>query len=127
MVDYAIEAMNNSYSPYSKFSVGAAILTKNGKIFTGCNIENSSFPVCCCAERTALFKAVSQGEREFAKIAVVGGRNGEIIDFTPPCGMCRQALTEFCTEDFQVLLTNGCTIKEYNFKELFPSGFKFIP
>lgn len=103
----AEEAMKNAYAPYSGFTVGAALLTRSGKIYTGCNIENASFGVTNCAERTALFKAVSEGERDFVSIAVVGGKDGKLGDFCYPCGVCRQALSEFTDISFKILLKNG--------------------
>lgn len=103
----AEQAMKNAYAPYSGFTVGAALLTKTGKVYTGCNIENASFGVTNCAERTALFKAVSEGEREFVSIAIVGGKDGKPGDFCYPCGVCRQALSEFTDSFFKVLLKNG--------------------
>ena len=103
----AVQAMEQAYAPYSGYRVGAALLTKDGKVFTGCNIENASFTPTVCAERTALFKAVSEGQRDFAMLAVAGGREGKITGAFPPCGVCRQVLTEFCTPDFPILLVDG--------------------
>ena len=100
----AIQAMKQSYSPYSGFKVGEALLTKDGKIYTGCNIENASFSVTVCAERTAIFKAVSEGETEFAMLAIAGGKKGKLQGEVPPCGVCRQVLSEFCDKDFPILL-----------------------
>lgn len=119
----ALEAMNNAYAPYSEFKVGAALLTKDGRFFCGCNIENAAYPAGICAERTAVGNAVSSGAREFVKIAVVGGKNGEITDYCPPCGICRQVLSELCNEDFEILLYNGETVKNYRLKELLPHNF----
>lgn len=103
LIARAIEAKQSAYAPYSNFRVGAALLTKSGKIYTGCNVENVSFSATSCAERTAVCKAVSEGEREFAAIAV----NGDNKDYLPPCGICRQVLAEFCDmETFQVILAN---------------------
>lgn len=108
LYEEAKKARGNSYSPYSHFAVGAALLTSDGKIIRGCNIENSSYGVTNCAERTALFKAVSEGERDFSAIAIAGGRvckDGTIEEaFCPPCGVCRQALSEFCSEDLSVII-----------------------
>lgn len=123
LMDEAVKAMENSYSPYSRFKVGAALLCRNGKIYRGCNIENSSFPAGICAERTALIKAVSEGETEFDAIAVAGGRNGNTDSFCFPCGICRQMLSEFCGDDFKIILYDGKNIKEFTLKELLP--FKF--
>ena len=123
LIDDAEKARKNAYAPYSKFSVGAALLTKNGKIYTGCNIENASFSPTNCAERTAFFKAVSEGEREFEAIAVVGGKEGEASGFCTPCGVCRQVMLEFCEQDFKIVLkyTNGEKI--YLLSELIPAAF----
>ena len=96
----AQEAMNNSYSPYSQFKVGAALLTESGKVYAGCNIENVAFGPSICAERVAFFKAISEGEKNFSKIAVVGGKNGIISSATPPCGVCRQVMREFCSDSY---------------------------
>ncbi|MBP9988404.1 MAG: cytidine deaminase [Ruminococcus sp.] len=124
LINKAIEAMKNSYSPYSNFRVGASLITKNGKIYTGCNIENSSFSATNCAERTAFFNAVSNGEKEFEAIAIVGGKNGKIDDFCFPCGICRQVMSEFCDKDFKIILSNTKEIKEYKLSELLPESFK---
>ena len=97
LVREALEAMHFAYVPYSGFTVGAALLTKSGKVYRGCNIENAAFGPSCCAERTAFFKAVSEGKRGFSAIAIVGGPAGkEPEDFCPPCGVCRQVMMEFC-------------------------------
>ncbi|MCQ2479627.1 MAG: cytidine deaminase [Clostridia bacterium] len=120
----AIDAMGKSYSPYSGYKVGAALLCKNGKIFTGCNIENAAYSPSICAERTAIFKAVSEGEKEFEAIAVAGGKDGKIQGAFPPCGVCRQVMAEFCKEDFTVLVVTGEeSFKEYKFKEILPEAF----
>jgi cytidine deaminase len=103
----AIEAMKKSYSPYSHFTVGAALLTKDGKIYTGANIENASYTPTICAERTAIFSAVHNGEREFEAIAIVGGHQGDIKGVTAPCGVCRQVMSEFCSPDFKVILVTS--------------------
>ena len=117
--------MKNAYAPYSDFKVGAALLTKSGKVYTGCNIENASFTPTVCAERVAIFKAVSEGEREFSKIAVAGGKNGENSSVCPPCGVCRQVLREFVDpNEFLVLLCKGDgSWKEMTLEELLPMGF----
>ena len=104
LYELAKDAMKNSYSPYSGCKVGAALLCKNGKVYTGTNIENAAFGPTVCAERVAVFKAVSEGEREFSKIAVVGGKNGVINGIFAPCGVCRQVLREFCDDNFEILL-----------------------
>ncbi|MBR0113480.1 MAG: cytidine deaminase [Clostridia bacterium] len=102
LIALAFEACEKAYAPYSGCKVGAALLGKSGKVYTGCNIENSSFGATNCAERTAVFKAVSEGEKEFVKIATAGIKEGESAVFYP-CGICRQVLAEFCTEDFPVI------------------------
>lgn len=123
LIGNAMAAMKNSYSPYSGFCVGAALLTKKGKVYTGCNIENSSYSVTNCAERTAIHTAISKGEREFAAIAIVGGKNGRVESYCPPCGVCRQVLAEFCRKDFKIYLYNGVEIKVYTLDELLPESF----
>ena len=112
LVKKAIEMTNFSYAPYSHFHVGAVLLAKDGQIFTGCNVENAAYGPSNCAERTAVFKAVSEGCREFEAIAIAGGAEGAdekpvIEDFCPPCGVCRQVLNEFCSRDFKIILVNG--------------------
>lgn len=119
----ALKARERSYSPYSHFCVGAALLTKNGKVYTGCNIENAAFTPSNCAERTAIFKAVSEGEREFTAIAIVGGRAGEKGGFCAPCGVCRQVIAEFCKEDFQIVLGTADEVRAYTLGELLPLSF----
>lgn len=119
----AVKVMDNAYAPYSEFKVGAAIFTEEGKVFGGCNIENASYPAGICAERAAIGSAVSSGTKKFIKIAIVGGKNGKITDFCPPCGICRQVLSEFCDEDFEILLYNGKEVKSYRLNELLPFGF----
>lgn len=123
LMDLAQEARRLSYSPYSRFRVGAALLTKSGKVYTGCNIENAGYSATNCAERTAIFKAVSEGEREFEAIAIVGGREGETNDFTAPCGVCRQVIAEFCGGDFKLLLGRPEAFRAYTLKELLPFSF----
>ena len=120
----AKDAMKNSYAPYSNYNVGAALLCKNGSLYNGCNIENASYSLTNCAERTALFSAIANGEKEFEAICIVGGKNGEITDYAMPCGACRQALAEFCNEDFRVYVgINENDIKEYKLSELIPFLF----
>ena len=123
LVEAAKGAMMKAYAPYSGFFVGAALLCRNGKIYSGANIENSSYGVTSCAERTALFSAVFAGERDFEAIAIVGGRGGEIREFCAPCGICRQALCEFCDPELNIYLYDGEKIKEYTLGELLPHGF----
>lgn len=119
----AEKARERSYSPYSRFRVGAALLTKSGKVYTGCNIENAAYTPTNCAERTAVFKAVSEGEREFQAIAVVGGREGEAAGFCAPCGVCRQVLAEFCNGDFEIVLGNAEKFDVYSLGTLLPLAF----
>ena len=104
LIEKAKMAMEYAYAPYSGYKVGAALLCTDGTVYTGCNIENAAYSPTVCAERTAIFKAVSDGRREFTAIAVCGGKNGEITGFFPPCGVCRQVLREFCKDDFSVYL-----------------------
>ncbi len=127
LMSIAIEYRKRSYSPYSGYQVGAALLTKDGEIFGGCNIENAAFTPTNCAERTALFKAVSEGKKEFTAIAVVGGKAGETLEFCTPCGVCRQALVEFCNpKEFVVYLGTGIEdYMGYLLEELLP--FSFTP
>ncbi len=120
----AVKAMDNSYSPYSNCKVGAALLTKNGKIYTGANIENAAFSPTICAERVAIFKAISDGEKNFSKIAVVGGKDGKIKGIFSPCGVCRQVLREFCDDKFEILL--GKSERDFDIitlEELLPLSF----
>ena len=117
--------LNFSYVPYSRYTVGAALLAKNGTVYTGCNIENASFGVTNCAERTALFKAVSEGVKEFKAIAIVGGPQKKVAGICAPCGICRQALREFCDMDFTFILAKSKTEYElYSMKDILPQSFK---
>ena len=119
----AEDARAYSYTPYSGFAVGAALLAKSGKVYTGCNIENASYTPTVCAERTAVFKAVSEGEKEFAAIAIIGGPAGEKGRFCAPCGVCRQVLREFCALDFRILLGSVEKVQAYTLEELLPTSF----
>ena len=125
LIDIAIRQLDFSYSPYSGFKVGAALLTKDGEIYTGCNIENASYTPTNCAERTAFFKAVSEGVREFQAICIVGGQNGVLTEYAAPCGVCRQVMMEFCDpETFQIILAiNKEKYDVFTLKELLPLGF----
>ena len=125
MIRMAIAQLQYSYSPYSGFKVGAALLAKDGSIYTGCNIENASYTPTNCAERTAFFKAVSEGMKEFDAICVVGGKNGVLTDYAAPCGVCRQVMMEFCNpETFQIILaTSEEQYEVFTLKELLPLGF----
>ncbi|MEY8321273.1 cytidine deaminase [Lachnospiraceae bacterium 46-61] len=119
LIAQAKKAMENAYVPYSHFKVGAALLDKNGVVFMGCNIENASYGATCCAERIAIFKAVSEGIREFERIAIVSNSN----QLTPPCGICRQVLWEFMPDGVVILQNDKEEIKTYTIKELLPVGF----
>ena len=124
LVGAAKEAMMKAYAPYSGYFVGAALLTADGKLYTGCNIENSTYGPTNCAERTAFFKAVSEGERDFSMIAIVGGSGGEIKSTAPPCGVCRQVMAEFCDPDsFEIVLYDGDEIESYYLRDLLPLSF----
>ena len=127
LVALALEARKKAYAPYSKHLVGAALLTKSGKVYTGCNVENAGYTPTNCAERTAVFKAVSEGEREFVSIAVVGGMaNADHLPICAPCGVCRQVLREFCDPaTFQVILGTDHPeeTKVMLLSELLPLGF----
>lgn len=125
MIDLAIEQLQYSYTPYSGFKVGAALLTKEGKFYTGCNIENAAYTPTNCAERTAFFKAVSEGERHFQAICIVGGKDGILTEYAAPCGVCRQVMMEFCDpETFQIILATGREqYAIFTLKELLPRGF----
>lgn len=124
LIKKAIEMLNFSYAPYSNFHVGAALLTSEGKIYTGCNIENAAYGPSNCAERTAIFKAVSEGKKKFEAIAIVGGKNGKIENFCPPCGVCRQVLAEFCKKDFEIVLAKSTNeYKIMTLEQLLPESF----
>ena len=125
LIDTAIEQLKFSYTPYSNFKVGAALLTKSGKIYTGCNIENAAYTPTNCAERTAFFKAVSEGVRDFQAICIVGGKDGKLTEYTAPCGVCRQVMMEFCNpKTFQIILAVDKERYEiYTLEELMPLGF----
>ena len=125
LIDLAIKQLEFSYVPYSHFKVGAALLAKGGEIYTGCNIENAAYTPTNCAERTAFFKAVSEGVREFEAIAIVGGYQGAPTSYASPCGVCRQVMMEFCDPDtFQIIMAvNKEKYKNYTLKEMLPMGF----
>lgn len=125
LIDTAIEMTKLSYTPYSGFKVGAALLAKNGTVYTGCNIENAGYTPSNCAERTAFFKAVSEGVREFEAICVVGGKDGVLTQITAPCGVCRQVMMEFCDpKSFQIILAVDKEHYEIlTLEELLPMGF----
>ncbi|MBU5452295.1 cytidine deaminase [Pseudoflavonifractor sp. MSJ-30] len=125
LASLAIEAMSRAYAPYSGYKVGAALLCADGAVYQGCNIENGSYGATNCAERTAFFKAVYDGHREFTAIAVCGGKDGVISDVFPPCGICRQVMREFCADDFRVYLVGKdgvCT--ERTLSQILPDSFR---
>jgi len=127
LIKNAIEARRNAYTPYSKFKVGAALLTEDNEIITGCNIENAAFGPTNCAERTAFFKAISEGVMDFKAIAIVGGKDTETDSFSGfayPCGVCRQVMREFCSDDFEIIVGKSVDdYRVYTLKDLLPDGF----
>ena len=125
LIQKALEARERAYAPYSHFQVGAALLTKDGKIYQGCNIENAAYTPTNCAERTAFFKAVYEGERDFEAIAVVGSPEGPCTGYASPCGVCRQVMMEFCNpKEFRVIVAKSVEeYKEFTLEELLPMGF----
>jgi len=125
LIEKSIAMMDFSYTPYSNFTVGAALLTKQDEVYTGCNIENASFTPTNCAERTAIFKAVSEGKKEFKAIAIVGGPKKQLVDYCYPCGVCRQVMREFCEDDFLIILAKSKDdYKIFTLSEIYPGGFK---
>lgn len=124
LFNLAKEAMTNSYAPYSNYNVGAILLCKNGNVYKGSNVENASYSLTNCAERTAIFSAIANGEKDFEAIYIVGGKDGVITDYAMPCGACRQVLAEFCDENFRVYVgINENDIKEFTLGELLPFSF----
>ena len=124
LISLAKKAAVKAYVPYSGYTVGAALLCKDEKVYLGCNIENAAYSPTNCAERTAFFKAVSEGEREFTGIAVVGGKDGDFKEYFAPCGVCRQVMMEFCDKDFYILMgKNGDEYKKVTLEELLPFAF----
>ena len=123
LINKAAEAREFAYTPYSHFKVGAALLAKNGKVYTGCNIENATYTPTVCAERTAFFKAVSEGVREFEALAIVGGLEGEVAPFCAPCGVCRQVMAEFCDKSFKLVLGSPDKFDVYSLDEVLPFAF----
>ena len=124
LIELAHEAMNHAYVPYSGYRVGAALLTRDGQVYQGCNIENASYTPTVCAERSAFFKAIYDGVRDFSAIAVAGGKDGIITGFFPPCGVCRQVMREFCRDDFTIYMVgpNGSYLKK-TLNEILPYSF----
>lgn len=125
LVQAALDARRNAYVPYSHYAVGAALLTEEGEIFPGCNVENASYGATNCAERTAFFRAVSQGKRKFRAIAIAGGMEGEkLVEYAYPCGICRQVMREFCKDDFIIIVAKSVEdFQEYRLEEILPFGF----
>lgn len=124
LIAHAMKAMKNAYAPYSGYKVGAALLCKDGSVYLGCNIENAAFSPTICAERTAFAKAVSEGRREFSAIAVCGGKNGIIAGTFPPCGVCRQVMKEFCSEDFLIYMAGkDGAFEARTLSQLLPDSF----
>ena len=124
LIETAVKAREMAYAPYSHYKVGAALLAKSGQIYTGCNVENASFTPTNCAERTAFFKAISEGDREFEMIAIVAGKDGEELSKNcTPCGVCRQVMTEFCDKDFKIILGTPDDFKVLTLEEIMPYSF----
>ena len=124
LIETAVKAREMAYAPYSHYKVGAALLAKSGKIYTGCNVENASFTPTNCAERTAFFKAISEGDRQFEMIAIVAGKDGEELSKNcTPCGVCRQVMTEFCDKDFKIILGTPDDFKVLTLEEIMPYSF----
>jgi cytidine deaminase len=123
LMQLAEKVRKTAYAPYSNFKVGCALLTKSGKVYTGINIENASFSPTNCAERTAFFKAISEGEREFEAIAICGGKNESADEICTPCGVCRQVMAEFCKGDFIVILGNVDKMQRHTLSSLLPLSF----
>ena len=125
LIQKAMEAREKAYAPYSGFMVGAALQCADGTVYTGCNIENAAYTPTNCAERTAFFKAVSEGVRDFQAICIVGGKDGKLTEYTAPCGVCRQVMMEFCNpKTFQIILAVDKERYEiYTLEELMPFGF----
>lgn len=125
LIQMAIDAIADSYVPYSHFHVAAALLCADGTVYVGNNIENAAYSATVCAERSAFFQAVNAGQREFASIVICGGKEGEVTDYCAPCGVCRQVMREFCNpEEFHVILAKSPKdFKEFTLEELLPMGF----
>ena len=123
LIKLADDMRNMAHAPYSGYTVGAALLAKNGNVYTGCNIENAAYSATNCAERTAFFKAVSEGVKEFECIAIAAGPRGQASLGGTPCGVCRQVMLEFCDDDFKVMILKGDEVETYDLNELIPHGF----
>lgn len=124
LINEAIDATKNCYAPYSNFYVGCILITNNGKKYTGVNIENASYPNGSCAEKNAFIKAISEGEKDFNKILIVGGKNKIFNNFCYPCGSCRQFMSEFCDKDFEIIVAkDNYEYETYTLNELLKKGF----
>lgn len=123
LMEKAKAAMKNAYALYSGFQVGAALLCADGTVYTGCNIENAAYSVTVCAERVALYKAVSEGKRDFTALAVCGGKDGVIESLCTPCGVCRQALSQFCSADMPVYMAKPDGMEKTTLSQLLPQAF----
>lgn len=124
LIDLAMAQLTYSYAPYSNFKVGAVLEAEDGTVYGGCNIENAAFGPGNCAERTAFFKAVSEGRRKFLRIVIAGGKDGQVTDFCSPCGVCRQVMREFCKKDFEIILAKSREEwKTYTLEQLLPESF----
>ena len=126
LCELAKEAMMRAYAPYSGYFVGAALLCADGTVYQGCNIENSAFGPTNCAERTAFFKAIYDGQRDFAAIAVCGGKAGEITGVFPPCGVCRQVMREFCRDDFRIYMVTPEGYETRTLAQILPDSFSLV-
>ena len=124
LIELAKEAKNHAYAPYSRYQVGAALLCADGTVYQGCNIENAAYGPTNCAERTAIFKAIYDGKRDFTAIAVCGGKDGEITAAFPPCGVCRQVMREFCGDDFLIYIVGKDTYQTVTLADLLPYSFR---
>lgn len=123
LIEQAKTAMEKAYAPYSGFKVGAALLSKDGSVYTGCNVENAAYSPTLCAERVAFGKAVSEGQRDFVAMAVCGGKNGVIAGPCTPCGVCRQVMAEFCKKDFQIYVATAEGYNCHSMEQLLPEAF----
>ncbi len=123
LMELAKELLPRSYAPYSNVNVGAALLTKGGKVYFGCNVENAAYGDSICAERVAIYTAIAQGDKEFDAIAITGIKNGDVGEPFYPCGSCLQVMKEFCGDDFKIIVEEGFDIKTYTLKDLLPVGF----
>jgi len=126
LCELAKEAMMRAYAPYSGYFVGAALLCADGTVYQGCNIENSAFGPTNCAERTAFFKAIYDGQRDFVSIAVCGGKEGNITGIFPPCGVCRQVMREFCRDDFRIYLITPEGYETRTLAQILPDSFSLV-